>query len=534
MSLRSHLTVLETSASLYSSLPAFRIPQVDAASGQVTQWRPVTYNQFQSDVELFARYWARTLKTDGIPRRSVVGLWLSGMTYNDVLHIYGMSRAGYVPQLFSLRLPNPTVIFELLCEAGAKALVYDSSFASILSNSPVPTHLALAMDTMDGLGGPLPEMPMYRGDQLVFVMHTSGSTSGSPKLVPCNATWLDAIVDKACQIGRPQDTTRQDVCVWMGSMCHIAQECHLLGSLQHGSCTIQPTKIVFSPEELMDMVVRCHMNRLNQFAGFLVSNIRASRQNLKLLTFLQSLDEISYSGLPLPEDDEAWAYSQGLRLKNVFGSTECGPMLLSIGGKGHTARLLRPLEGLSYGFSPVDPPTSSESTHKSTGRMLELVIFSESRDCPALHMRQADGHFYTGDLFQEVSPGHFVSRGRNDDWIKSDNGLRCDTKSIEENVRKTCAHLVEECIVVGSGRSSPTLFVEATGDIDHNKLKKEIIRRTRLFHSRRYLHERITSPDFIIVVPSKSLPRTATKGNIRRKAVEEKYKVELDRIYGVV
>jgi len=105
-------------------------------------------------------------------------------------------------------------------------------------------------------------------------------------------------------------------------------------------------------------------------------------------------------------------------------------MLLSIGGKGHTARLLRPLEGLSYGFSPVDPPTSSESTHKSTGRMLELVIFSESRDCPALHMRQADGHFYTGDLFQEVSPGHFVSRGRNDDWIKSDNGLRCDTKCV--------------------------------------------------------------------------------------------------------
>lgn len=114
----------------------------------------------------------------------------------------------------------------------------------------------------------------------------------------------------------------------------------------------------------------------------------------------------------------------------MFGSTECGPMLLSIGGKGHTARLLRPLEGVSYGFSPVDPPTLSESAHQSTGRMLELVIFSESRDCPALHMRHADGHFHTGDLFQEVSPGHYVSRGRDDDWIKSDNGLRCDTKCV--------------------------------------------------------------------------------------------------------
>lgn len=88
--------------------------------------------------------------------------------------------------------------------------------------------------------------------------------------------------------------------------------------------------------------------------------------------------------------------------------------------------------------------------------------------------------------------------------------------------------------MVGKGRPSPTLFIEPADDIDHKKLKKEIIRKTRLFHSRRYVHERITSPDFIVVVPSKSLPRTATKGNIRRTAVEEKYKVELDRIYGVI
>lgn len=98
-------------------------------------------------------------------------------------------------------------------------------------------------------------------------------------------------------------------------------------------------------------------------------------------------------------------------------------------------------------------------------------------------------------------------------------------------MRKTCAQLIEECIVVGNGRSSPTLFVEPSVDTDHEKLKKEIIRKTRQFHSRRYIHERIISPDFIIIVPSKTLPRTATKGNIRRKAVEETYKTELDRIY---
>ena len=68
--------------------------------------------------------------------------------------------------------------------------------------------------------------------------------------------------------------------------------------------------------------------------------------------------------------------------------------------------------------------------------------------------------------------------------------------------------------------------------MDDEKLKEEIIRRTRQFHSRRYIHERITSTTHIVVVDRGTLPRTATKGNIRRRAVEDQYKELLDGIYG--
>jgi hypothetical protein len=94
-----------------------------------------------------------------------------------------------------------------------------------------------------------------------------------------------------------------------------------------------------------------------------------------------------------------------------------------------------------------------------------------------------------------------------------------------------CGSLIGECIVVGSGRPSPVLFVEPNTDMDVEKLKKEIIRKTRQFHSRRYLHERISATNRIVIVPPKTLPRTLTKGNIRRKAVEEAYKSLLDEIY---
>lgn len=89
----------------------------------------------------------------------------------------------------------------------------------------------------------------------------------------------------------------------------------LIGSLQYGSCVIQPTAIAFSPTELVDMIHRCGLNRLNQFATFLAIHLRASRTDSKLLSLLGNLDEILYSGLPLPREDEEWAYQNGLKLR---------------------------------------------------------------------------------------------------------------------------------------------------------------------------------------------------------------------------
>lgn len=228
----SHLTVLETSASVYPSASAFKLPQLDE-SNNIAGWHSITYSQFQRDVERFARSWSHKLRSSGVPRRSIVGLWyvhnlrdpipdihsnirrLGGMTYTDVLHIYGLSRAGYIPQMFSLRLPNPVVVCELLGKAGAKALIYDATFASTLSEASVPIHVAMEYDEADPLGEPLPERLDHRPEDLAFIFHTSGSTSGSPKLVPCSFRWLESAAKKSYQVSKPINASKQDVTVWM-------------------------------------------------------------------------------------------------------------------------------------------------------------------------------------------------------------------------------------------------------------------------------------------------------------------------------
>ncbi len=82
-------------------------------------------------------------------------------------------------------------------------------------------------------------------------------------------------------------------------------------------------------------------------------------------------------------------------------------------------------------------------------------------------------------------------------------------RSIEDNVRSVCSDLVAECVVVGNGRPSPTLFVEpARDDINQAQLKEKILQRTLAFNSRLFVHERITSEDRIIIVDRGILPRT--------------------------
>ncbi|KAF9257338.1 acetyl-CoA synthetase-like protein [Marasmius fiardii PR-910] len=529
--LRTHLDVIESSASSFPSEPAFKIPVPRTSSSQSFEWDTITYQRFYDDVMLFARYWARKLRRDNIPQRSIIGLWIAGSSYLDVLHIYGLSRAGYIPQLFSIKLPNPDVIFELLHKSQARALICDGNFYSISSKSPVPLHIAVGLSEIDGGNDALPSLPPVKSTDIAFYFHTSGSTSGSPKLVPCSYTWLDSVVMKSRQACSPYHATRRDVVTWMGSMCHIGQTFMLIGSLQHGACVVQPTSMPFSSQELMDMISIAGVNRLFQFAAFLSMHFRTARQDPKLASLLAGLDEILTSGMPLPREDVEYATKSGFALRNIFGSTEAGATLLSPRGHGKDSGILSSLDGVSYLFKPIHQ--STEGAHQSTARMLEFIIRSDSPDCPHESLRHSDdGHFHTGDLFIEINPGEYVFCGRDDDWIKSQNSLRCDTKAIEDNARAMCGGVIADCIVVGTGRPSPTIFIEPAVEVEETKLKKDILRKTRLFHSRRYVHERIVSDKFIVIVPRGSLPRTATKGNIRRAAVEDLYKTKLAEIYG--
>lgn len=143
---------------------------------------------------------------------------LGGLTYVDIVHIYAIARAGYIPQLFSLKLPNPEIIYELLQKANAKALIFEAAYTPDLTNCHVPTHAATDVRGRDLSGirvPPMTDLTTVRGTDTVVIFHTSGSTSGCPKLIPCSYSWLTNILAEAKDVCQPLRLDSQDVTDFM-------------------------------------------------------------------------------------------------------------------------------------------------------------------------------------------------------------------------------------------------------------------------------------------------------------------------------
>ncbi|KAM0315632.1 hypothetical protein ACHAPQ_011536 [Fusarium lateritium] len=435
-------------------------------------------------------------------------------------------------------MTNPSVIYELLERAEAKALIHEPGYTDILENCPFPNFHAgdvVSEENVEQLPSLVPWHPAD-GDDVLFIYHTSGSTSGIPKLVPITARWIDYVIGLS-EIYEEKANMSRDrmVSLHIGSFCHMAASFLTWFTVREGSCTILPSVMPYPISEVQQLLDGHGLSVVCMFPPFLSALLRQARKDSSLLESLKKADVVGSGGLDPDPVDEAWGRSQGLHMLNVMGSSEIG--LVMMNDSRETSGYLEMPPGTKYEYIPVDKLASGE-------QLLELVLPADAPNCPVPSLRSADGKFHTGDLFIEMAPGKYLCKGRNDNWIKMTSGGRTDTISIEVNVMNTCGDdLVNTVVVVGVKRPCPTIIVEPKDKsvLDHEgadleasvqKLKEEILRRITPFHQRRYIHERVEDTRYVVLVPQGTLPRTGSKGNIRRQEVEKVFKSGLDAIYG--
>ncbi|KAF8517758.1 acetyl-CoA synthetase-like protein [Hysterangium stoloniferum] len=519
---QSHITILEAAAAAFPSCNAFKIPVYDE-SGEIIAWNDVTYKQFYSDVESMAAYWIATL---GLPFGSIVAVRLDGTSYPDVVTFFSISRAGYVLQTMGLSIDNPALVSEMLAETNACVLISDASCGEFSAGFSVPVYPEADVKSLADVPdmGILPPLAnIGNADDIIMFFYTSGSTSGRPRLIPYSRKFVHGLVIKLSPqtpIGPVRPITTS-----IGVLIHAAQFCQFISQFPYGPCHIL-VRLDFPSNVLIQMVEQCGLTKLSIFSNRLTKHLKNAHSDPRLLSVLQSI-EINCTGGQVPKNDIDWAYENGLHVVITFGMTQTGALLTTGNARGEKPVGYRTLgrEGYHHTFVPVE-----NASEMGDEKLLELVVLSDSPDCPDVFFRAADGHYHSGDTFVEISPQRYASRGRVDDQIKLYAGGLCNAGAIEEQLNQRCSTVITDCIVVGSGRSAPALIVEANSHIlDIAKIIAEVAQSVATIQKGHHQFERIAS-NRILVVETGTLPRTVSSGNIRRGVVEQQFKGQLDEL----
>ncbi|KAJ7624693.1 hypothetical protein FB45DRAFT_869593 [Roridomyces roridus] len=507
----NHVALLQDRALTRGDTILFKIPK----SGFPQEWVDVTVAVFSSEVDRVACTLLADLQAKEIPSRSVIGMLMDGRPYLDFVYTIALSRLGYVPLMIPPRSMDESIISELMRKAETKAIVYDASLVSSITNYGLVAIPITPIDhiTYDSSSlPPIEDLPSdtdlasfcqiaassqaHKPGPEIHKIHCSLESSLRACAASCQAPQVHKMIVKTLM----NKDDIQDVFLNRGSVNSATVLRQYLVCLFTGSCIVYPSRTSTTTQDLFTLVDTCRLNRMAMFGTFLSPHIQAAMGDQATLELLKGMRSISYSGVHLPVVEDDWCFHNVINLVPFVG------------------------------FDPVSK-TDSASDHEST-RLFEFILLAGSPRLPQSHLLAADGHFHSGDLFEHQPDGSYVFRGRNDDWIKTKSAYWCDTKSIEDKVHETCGDLVKQCIVVGSFRPSPALFIEpnAGSPHEHESLKETILARMHEFNIRRYVSESITDKRLIFVVDQGVLPRTM-KGNLRRAAIERQYSTILDEVY---
>ncbi|TCD63101.1 hypothetical protein EIP91_006005 [Steccherinum ochraceum] len=510
-------------------------------------WDTITYADFASDMERSAAYWSTKLGDGGMRPQQVVGLWISGSHYEDLVLVYAVCRAGFVPEVFSSSFQDQgaPVLQELLNKTGGQALLFDPQYSEAVKGITVPCIPIPEMRTIPPSPSSLPSLPDVDEADKAMIFHTSGTTSGKPKPVPESHRWLRCQRDIQWSGSWQGEFEGQDVFNNIGIFANVGTATTINYLTLSGQCLAQTSRSDFGRDELLALVHECGLNRMFLYVPWFTNLLDIARKDEVVLNALKGMRQICYTGASLNPEQEAWIMKEKIPATAMYASTEIAPSLVSDLDKLNKLPLMRVLPGLTLkfvetgGLRPNDVDSGSDS-RSGGGELLELFVPITSPNCPHPDIRnRPDGH-YTGDLFEEVEEGYYAFRGRSDDWIRTGPDLLfCDTKSIEDTVMLKCADLVKTCTVVGHYKPALILFVEpqpgaaVTTPSEETALKDRILGCMTKFNARLFSHERIADINHIVIVPTGSLDRGGEKSSIRRKTVEEKNKETLDTIYGL-
>ena len=388
-----------------------------------------TYAELRTECERRAGGWAAL----GIGPGDVVAI-VAKNSADFLVHTFAVLRAGATPAFINWRL-SARELADVLALVEPAAVAADAEFTGLadtgLANTGLPTPVIRAAiggggpvpsGWLDGgaLSGPPPPRPSLAGDDILALVHTSGTT-GKAKAIPLrHGALMMSVADFAIEIGDQVAGSHHLQILPLFHLGGFGQ--YLQALLTAGTVHIHTA---FSSAAVIDAIER---DRIEFFTAgpslidMLVAEIRQREH-----PDLTSLREIAYGTAPItPASLMAATETFGCRFRQIYGNTESQSMISLLAPEDHAPAHPRLASAgrVSFGWEvrivdldgrdvPVDSP----------GELLirgECLFAGYWHDPEATAAAFADGGWYrTGDVASLTADGYLYILDRAKDMIIS-------------------------------------------------------------------------------------------------------------------
>ncbi|HTA09102.1 MAG TPA: AMP-binding protein [Streptosporangiaceae bacterium] len=383
-----------------------------------------TYAQLRTEFERKAGGWAAL----GIGPGDVVAI-VAKNSADFLIQTFALLRAGATPAFVNWRL-SARELADVLGLVEPTAVAADAEFTGLVDAAWPTANIRAAIGGggpvppgwLDGgaLTGPMPARPRLSGDDILALVHTSGTT-GRAKAIPLrHGALMMSVADFAIEIG---DQVAGSHHLQILPLFHLGGFGQCLQALLTAGTVHLHT--AFSPATVIDAIER---DRIEFFTAgpslidMLVAEIRQREQ-----PDLASLREIAYGTAPItPASLTAALEAFGCRFRQIYGNTESQSMISLLAPADHSPGHPRLASAgrVSFGWEVrIVDPDGRDMPADSPGELLirgECLFAGYWRDPEATAAAFADGGWYrTGDVASLTADGYLYILDRAKDMIIS-------------------------------------------------------------------------------------------------------------------
>lgn len=339
------------------------------------------------------------------------------------------------------------------------------------------------------------ESPVKDNDTIVY-LYTSGST-GKSKLIPKTALNL---IYEVKELNKILSITKDDIFFFTPPLCHIYG--FLFGFLLP---IYSSSKIVldnrFTPDSIAKFVKK---KKITIFIS--IPTYYRMFADLNLIDNFIQCRKLTSSSAPLPQDVSEKFYKKGIKITEVYGSTETGGIAYRVSAVNLEWKLFSYVKI----FEKWDDYIENKKGEKDR-REVELRINS-----PAISINyNKEIGFNTGDIIQFTENGTFKLLGRNTRFIKIA-GKRVDLNYVLEKVKDYLAQNID-CEI-----KDEELYVGEKDEKIYVIFEKEFPKSSKEIKNDLNKH-----------LPSYAVPRLLISKKIPRNNMGKINKVEIEKILNI-